>query len=365
MLRLMVVFFGLLLSACEPPAVKVTDLDSFNEQNKRDGLVHGNLKLLPPSQESNAKITLTPHSVTLTKSHVLGIQPELYQPKFRLEGIISPMKQTDVLLPQTASLQSVHVRIGDSVKQGDELVLFYHITLLNDNRKLSTDDDTPKPPQTSFAFRQTPVIITAPHAGQIQVIYPQHRGQVYEQNSPVLTISDDSQLKFISLLPHNFQEHLSVGNAVKFSTADGKNFSGQIEKISPDPLITAMLNVHVHIKPSEIQKANLKRDETVSGYVEYGQKTVGVLVPAFAIFDEQLRPMDLSELQHPPFRPATPIKAWIWVIKQDERLHLTPIDLIEYRPQSDLYLVHGVSLTGLVVLADLPKSVQGKKVRLK
>lgn len=372
MSRLMLVIFGLLLSACEPPAVQITDLESFDNQDKRDGLVHGTLKVLPPSEADNAQITLSDSTVILTKSHVLGIKSELYQPSFRLEGVISPIEQIDVLLPDTASLQSLYVNIGDVVEVGDKLALFYQNTfvdkptLASDNDNL--DDNEPRPPklaQTLSTIEQQPLIITATTKGRISTIYPQNREQTYPKGSRLLTISDERELKFISLLPHDFKEHLRVGDAVNFSATGNKKFSGQIEKISPDLLITNALDVHVVIKPSEIQKANLTLGETVSGYVEYGQKSVGVLVPAFAIFDDKLNPMNLSELQHPPFKPATPIHAQLWTIKQDERLHLTPIQVIEYRPQSDHYLITGVSLTGLVVLADLPKEAQGKRVRLK
>lgn len=367
MSRLMFVIVGLLLSGCEPPAVQVTDLESFDNQNKRDGLVHGTLKVLPPSDTDNAKITLSDSTLTLTKSHVLGIKSELYQPSFRLEGIISPITQIDVLLSDTASLQSLYVKIGDVVEVGDDLALFYQNTLMDEptTSDASTDDELPLATQTHSAIVQHPLIITAPTQGRISTIYPQNREQTYLKGSRLLTISDERELKFISLLPHNFKEHLGVGDAVNFRTTGDKKFSGQIEKIIPDPLMTDMLNVHVIIKPQEIQKANLTLGEVVRGYVEYGQKSVGVLVPTFAIFDDKLNPMDLTALKKPPFKPATPINAQLWTIKQDERLHLTPIQVIEYRPESDHYLITGVSLTGLIVLTDLPKEAQGKRVRLK
>lgn len=351
----------LLLSACQPPPTKMNDLDSFNNQTQRDGLVHGNLKVLPPTAEDNAKLELDGNPITLTKAHVLGIKSTLYQPSFRLEGVISPLHRTDVLLPNTSSLQSLYVNIGDVVDVEDKLALFYHNTVIDDNLTMS---DNP-PTQTNPIIDQQPIVITATAKGRIHTIYPQNRGQTYPKDTPVLTINDERGLKFVSLLPNDFKEHLSVGRAVNFSTLDDKSFSGQIEKISPDPHLTNTLDVHVVISPSEIDKAKLSLGEVVSGYVEYGQQSVGVLVPAFAIFDEALNPMDLTTLQDPPFKPATPIHAQLWMIKQDERLYLTPIQVIEYRPQSDHYLITGVSLTGLVVLADLPKTAQGKRVRLR
>lgn len=375
MFRLIFVLFLWCLTACQPATVKVTDLDSFDNQSKRDGLVHGNLKVLPPTDQDNAKITIDNQSITLTKAHVLGIKSELYQPSFRLEGIISPINKNNVLLPETASLHTLYVKIGDVVETGDKLALFYHNTFVNHNlytQNTDADDETDNQDDSEDRIQQTQSIITqkavpilSTHSGRVHTIYLHNQGQTYSKDTPVISIIDDSQLKFISVLPHDFKEHLSVGSAVNFSTTNEKTFSGQIEKIVPDPILKNTLNVHVVIKPSEIQKANLTLGERVSGYVNYGQKSVGVLVPAFAIFDDKLDPMDLSNLQHPPFKPATPIHAQMWVIKQDERLHLTPIQVIQYHPQSDHYLIHGVSLTGLVVLADLPKTAQGKRVRLK
>ncbi|WP_066800828.1 HlyD family efflux transporter periplasmic adaptor subunit [Moraxella oblonga] len=373
MFRLIFVLFLWCLTACQPATVKVTDLDSFDNQSKRDGLVHGNLKILPPTDQDNAKITIDNQSITLTKAHILGIKSELYQPSFRLEGVISPINQSDVLLPETASLNTLYVKIGDVVEMGDKLALFYHNTFINhspytqsvDDEHGDKDDVIKNIHQTKSTITQRAVPILSTHTGRVHTIYLHNQGQTYPKDTPIISIIDDSQLKFISVLPHDFKEYLSIGSAVNFNTDNAKTFSGQIEQVVPDPLIANTLNVHVVIKPSEIQKAQLTLGERVSGHVNYGQKSVGVLVPAFAIFDDKLEPMDLSDLQHPPFKPATPIHAQMWVIKQDERLYLTPIQVIQYHPQSDHYLIHGVSLTGLVVLADLPKTAQGKKVRLK
>ena len=95
----------------------------------------------------------------------------------------------------------------------------------------------------------------------------------------------------------------------------------------------------------------------VIGRVNYGQIEVGTIVPERAIHD-----VDLSELQKQPYQPLSPLKANVWIIKQDQRLTRQPVEVIEYNPSTGQYLIAGISNDSLICLADLPIESAGKKV---
>ncbi|UYZ75523.1 hypothetical protein LP123_01345 [Moraxella bovis] len=405
------VALSLLMSACEPvPDAKLTDLESFDDKHERDGLVHGNTAVRPPTDADNAKITINGDNVTLATAHVMAIKSERYQPAFRLEGVIIPHKQTTIPLPQDSKLDRMLVKVGDTVKVGDIVGKFYQETVtfadnpdnssndsLDDNKsdddtiaddtdkqttktleksenpskntkKISpqeqtdgTDDEMPIAP----IITKTPFDVKSPMTGKVDAIFINDKDKIHPQTTPVLVISDERFIKFISPLPADFANYLAIGDGVSFDTEDGRSFGGQIQEITPNPKVRGMMEIHVAITPEQVKKAQLTLGERVGGYVNYGQIDVGVLVPAFAIFDDELNPMDLSELTKPPYRPATPRPAWLWTVGQDERLALSKIVVIEYQPESDQYLIAGIALDGLVVLADLPKQAHGGRVRLK
>lgn len=94
-----------------------------------------------------------------------------------------------------------------------------------------------------------------------------------------------------------------------------------------------------------------------TGRVNYGQIAVGTIVPELAIHDA-----DLSALKRPPYQPITPLTANVWIVKQDQRLTRQPVEIIEYNPDTEQYLIAGVNNDSLICLADLPVESAGKKV---
>lgn len=411
---------AILMSACNPmPDAKLTDLDSFDDKNERDGLVHGNTAARPPTDADNAKITIDGDNITLAKAHVMPIKSQRYQPAFRLEGVIIPHEQMTITLPQEGSLDRMLIKAGNTVKAGDIVGRFYQETItfadnpdnssndsLDDNKSNEDTiaDDTDKPTDNTNTAKQntnktentqtseksknqskntdnetdnetptdpTPIItkipfdVKSPMTGKIEAIFVTDKDTTYPKDTPVLVVFDERFVKFISPLPAEFADYLAVGDGVTFDTEDGRSFGGQIKGIVPNAKVHGMMDIHVAIKPEQAKKAKLTLDERVGGYVNYEQIEIGVLVPSFAIFDDTLSPMDLSDLTKPPYRPATPRPAWLWTVGQDERLALSKIVVIEYQPESDQYLIAGIGLDGLVVLADLPKQAHGGRVRLK
>lgn len=95
--------------------------------------------------------------------------------------------------------------------------------------------------------------------------------------------------------------------------------------------------------------------------IDYGQLSVGTIVPKHAITDGT----SLNELHKPPYKPISPIHANIWIIGQDGKLNLTDIKVIEYLPRSQSYLVTGIDKASLIATANLPRHANHLPVRIR
>ena len=372
--------WGLILSSIVSLCACRQDLDI--QQSSPNSFFHDR-NIVKPTAKDDAKIIINDHTVVLTKSHLSDVHTELYQPSFRLEGVIAPITTHTIYLPDDSSLYSLSVRLGDKVTQNTTVA---HIaTLTSQINQSSQESNTPtnKAINTSLNHEMplfneeqvddNPTIkvmsakitaINAPILGNIQEIFIHDTKNIYPKGTALMVISDEKRLKFISLLPKRYQEYLGVGKAVNFNTRAGQDFVGQIAKIQHTQQEPDTLEAHVHISPDEAKKVNLKIGEKVSGHINYGQMSVGALVPSFAIFDDNLDYMDLSTLNDPPHMPATPIHANLWLVGQDETIRLHATEVIEYRPASGQYLVASIPPEKLICLARLPKETSGKQVRL-
>lgn len=366
-----------LISACQ---------SEFDDHHTKPNSFLHDRKINPPTPSDDAKIQISDHTVILTKAHLTSVRPELYQPSFRLEGVIVPATSVTVTLPTDGSLYHLHVRLGDKVTQNAPVAHLIEpipepiLDPTDDDLDKSdtdhdtsslTDDDTSDTLNNDELADETPpakiVAINAPILGNVQEIFIHDPKKVYPKGTPFMVIGDNKRLKFISLLPKKYGEYLGVGKAVNFNTHLGQAFVGQIAKIEPDVAKLGTIKVHVHISPDEAKKAKLMTGDWVSGHIDYDQMNVGALVPNFAIFDDNndnLQPMNLSALDKPPHKPTTPIRAYLWLILQDETIRLTATEIIEYRPDSGQYLVASIPPEALICLARLPKDASGKKARL-
>ena len=93
--------------------------------------------------------------------------------------------------------------------------------------------------------------------------------------------------------------------------------------------------------------------------IEYGQIELGVRLPRNAIHEA-----NLDELTKKRPRPNSPIKGYVWIVEQDQRLAYTPVEVVQYFAESDQFLVSGISNESIVCLADLPKNSDGKKLSI-
>lgn len=363
--------WGLILSSIVSLCACRQDLTT---QHTEPNSIFHERKITMPTAQDDAKIAINAQTVVLTKAHLSDVHTELYQPSFRLEGVIAPITTSTVYLPNNASLHSLSVRLGDKVTQhtaiahiNEQIFELVHepadkSKVFNDELPLFADEPSDDSPTIQPLTKIT--AINAPISGKIEEIFIHDTTTIHPKGTALMVISDDKHLKFISLLPKKYKEYLGVGKAVNFSTNAGQSFVGQIAKIQHTPKDPDNLEVHVHISPDETKQLDLKIGDWVSGHINYGQMSVGALVPGFAIFDDELNHMDLSALNEPPHKPATPIHANLWLIGQDETIRLTATEVIEYRPNSGQYLVAGVPPEKLICLARLPKESSGKQVRL-
>ncbi|MBH0086951.1 HlyD family efflux transporter periplasmic adaptor subunit [Psychrobacter sp. SCQQ22] len=202
------------------------------------------------------------------------------------------------------------------------------------------------------------ITIRASFSGRVENLYAK-AGQKLEARMPLIKFSDETKLHFTAMLPIQAEPQLSVGQTVNF-TAENilEKFTGQISKLTATSQPKRLM-VNVDVIDNEVSRKQLLPNMKVTGRVNYGQIDVGTIVPKRALHD-----VDLTELQAPPYKPLTPLTANVWIIGQDQHLKRYPIEVVEYNPSTEQYLIAGISNDSLICLADLPLDSDGKKVNV-
>lgn len=225
-------------------------------------------------------------------------------------------------------------------------------TVISDHKTQQRIKDTPA------IVNDDTVILSKSHISSVKT----------ERYQPSLTltgtITHDEQTKQLTLtstLPIHLQPHINIGDAVRFYHQEDV-FGGQVSHVAVNADDAGVLDVSILLAQDDDNERLL--GQTLNGRIQLGQMSVGALLPEFAIFDDDLEPLDLSDLHTPPHKPKIPIPAWAWVIKQDRTLSSSPIYIMQYLPKTQRYLVSGISDDSLVVLTPLPKHAQGKQVDL-
>lgn len=385
---LVLFFMAALMLACQPSATTET---ASTEQSSDDN--------------TTSPIIIDADSVTMGAEHILIIKPSRYQPSLGLQGKIEPIKQIKITAAQDVLVQDILVTKGQWVEQDTPLLTLKRQTL--DSRVKATDvhtnitDSTPQSQADTLALQTEPSIKSAPNdnmtraptvsnthdittdrvkndiseredanedsssitiragfSGRVGDIYVGTEQRVARQE-PLLYLSDDSDLQFVATLPIQAKSQLSVGQAVNFLVKDmSDSFIGQVSRLESADKPNNLL-VYVQVNNNEVNHDKLKPKMSVIGRVDYGQMEVGNLVPARAIHDA-----DLSALKAPPYKPLIPLTANVWIVKQDQRLSRLPVQVIEYDPNTDKYLIAGISNDSLICLADLPVESAGKKITI-
>lgn len=211
--------------------------------------------------------------------------------------------------------------------------------------------------QPASTAQNAAIIVRASFAGRVNKL-PVASGDKLGADTTLLSLADDTHLQFIATLPIQAEPQLSVGQNVNFSTdSNSKKYTGQISKLSVGDNPNK-LKVHVQVLNNDASReVSLKAGMIATGRVNYGQIAVGTIVPEIAIHDA-----DLSALKRPPYQPLAPLTANVWIVRQDQRLTRQPIEIIEYNPDTEQYLIAGVNNDSLICLADLPVESAGKKV---
>ena len=366
-------------------------------------------------------IIIDDNTVTLSPDHILSIKPSRYQPSLGLQGNIEAIKQAQIKANQILVVQQVLVEPNQWVETGTPLFIVERqntiakTNLATNNSstkdldqnttpanttpakqsnaqpttKAAIDADATRPSAPKIATlsdelgsdKPTPIADTdpnnknlqvenplaskanpspfitlkAPFAGRVNKLSIQDK-QLLDINAPMLSLSNNNDLYFVASLPIQAKPQLSVGQTVNFTTASlSDKFTGQVSKLTAST--DNKLLVTVHVIYTEANRGKLKPNMAVSGRVDYGQIEVGTIVPKSAIHD-----VDLSALAKAPFRPMTTLTANVWIIQQDQRLTRQPVEVIEYDPDTDRYLIAGINNDSLICLAQLPLQSAGKKV---
>jgi len=402
-------FIGvLLLTACQPP-----------EDTSQSAIAQGETV----TKDADLSFIISDDTVTLSSDSILNLKSSRYQPSLGLQGEIEPIRQSQFVTAKAVTVQKVLVQQGQWVEEGSPLFILeaqasnedktansaeslpsnnkaekqaddLASNNISDSTNENINDDTSRETassdsadnqqaqsieqaakqtnpqsalktqsesqldtQTQTKAQDTTIIVRASFSGRVNKL-PVASGDKLAAGTALLFLADDTHLQFIATLPIQAEPQLSVGQTVNFSTDNNaKKATGQISKLSVGDNPN-QLKVHVQVlKNDASREGSLKVGTIATGRVNYGQIAVGTIVPELAIHDA-----DLSALKRPPYQPLAPLTANVWIIKQDQRLTRQPIEIIEYNPNTEQYLIAGVNNDSLICLADLPVESAGKKV---
>lgn len=356
-----------------------------------------------PAVES--PITINEDTVTMSPEHILSIKSSRYQPSLGLQGNIEAIKQARFKAKQALIVTQVLVEPDQWVEAGTPLFIVERQSATTETtdktsanradtevkkdgtvtadtktaaKAATTPSDSTSATTTAKADTElestdskqlqtkkslTPktakaqlITITAPFMGRVDKLAIQ-AGQQVATDTLMLSLSHDNDLRFVATLPIQAKPQLSVGQTVNFTTPSlSDTFTGQVSKLTVNDTSNKLL-VDVQVINTAANRGKLKLNMAVSGRVDYGQIEVGTIVPKSAIHD-----VDLSALAKAPYRPTMTLTANVWIIQQNQRLTRQPVEVIEYDPATDRYLIAGINNDSLICLAQLPLQSAGKKV---
>ena len=348
-----------------------------------------------------ALVQVFENEVKVDNSLVQTSTPERYQPSYNLEGALIPVNNVDVTTSYPVLSASIEVKEGDKVEQGQVLAKIESeisesklpfisnkfLEVYVDGVQINGTKNTPSstsnaPSKQEEKLVPVTLVLKSPISGSITKVSMANEtnedrsvkkdaedsngnnkseearkldSEESNSSSPVITVANPQKLQLIGKLPLSTQSQLSVGKPVYFTVHElQKEFTGQISNISPDPKSDTLL-VHAPLVAGENSKALLKPGMQASMSIEYGQIELGVRLPRSAIHEA-----NVEELTKKRPRPNSPIKGYVWVVDQAQKLVYTPIEVVQYFADSDQFLVSGISNESIVCLADLPKDSDGK-----
>ena len=348
-----------------------------------------------------ALVQVFENEVKVDNSLVQTSTPERYQPSYNLEGALIPVNNVDVTTSYPVLSASIEVKEGDKVEQGQVLAKIESeisesklpfisnkfLEVYVDGVQINGTKNTPSstsnaPSKQEEKLVPVTLVLKSPISGSITKVSMANEtnedrsvkkdaedsngnnkseearklnSEEGNSSSPVITVANPQKLQLIGKLPLSTQSQLSVGKPVYFTVHElQKEFTGQISNISPDPKSDTLL-VHAPLVAGENSKALLKPGMQASMSIEYGQIELGVRLPRSAIHEA-----NVEELTKKRPRPNSPIKGYVWVVDQAQKLVYTPIEVVQYFADSDQFLVSGISNESIVCLADLPKDSDGK-----
>lgn len=363
------------------------------------------------SSPSTSSTNPTTSEVLLLASDVTTAKSERYQPHVTVTGTLQAANKTPVQAMSNTQVAHVLVKVGDTVKKGQRLI----VTNLEDSRnkliqaqadvnaaqaqaavaqnlanknKILLDKgfvaqieyersladakaqtEAVKAKQAQLAIVQKmygDMNITAPISG---VITSRHveAGQMVAGGQTLLEIVDTSQLEFAANVPIEAQSQLAIGQSVPFTISNHTTrYVGQISRIAPEvDAATRQLTIYITVKPDQ-NSQQLKAGMYATGTLEYGQIQVGVLLPSSAVILDNAAPTPAtSTTAGTPKIDNNNQKGYVWLIGQDHRLIRQPIEILKRYENTGQLLVSGVALDSVVVLVPLSAGDAGKVVTIK
>ncbi len=273
---------------------------------------------------------------------------------------VQPTKDKDIAVAKETTNNVKSPATDSTTAKADDIANSNDADSNNANNSGSTNnesdsnsvDDSAATPSGQYNL----ITIHASFSGRVENLNAK-AGQKMIARASLLQLSDETKLHFVATLPIQAEPQLSVGQTVNFTVESMTDkFTGQVSKLVPTSQPKKLL-VYVNVIDNEASRDKLLPEMKVTGRVNYGQIDVGTIVPKRALHD-----VDLTELQKPPYMPLRPLAANVWVIGQDQRLTRQPIEVVEYDPTTQQYLIAGVSNDSLICLADLPVDSEGKRV---
>lgn len=291
------------------------------------------------TQNATSQTATTNNEILLLNSDVTTATAERYQPHVMVTGTLQVANKTPVQAMSNAQVAQVLVKVGDSVKKGQRLI----ITNLEDSRnKLAqaqadlngslaqaavaqslanknkillekgfvaqieyersladahAQNEAVKAKQAQLNIVQKmygDMNITAPMTGVIASRRVE-AGQVVSAGQTLLEIVDPSQLEFAASVPIEAQSYLAIGQSVPFTiNSDTTRYVGQISRIAPEvDANTRQLTIYVTVKPDQ-NSHQLKAGMFATGTLEYGQIQLGVLLPSSAVMLDNTAPANAN-----------------------------------------------------------------------
>jgi multidrug efflux system membrane fusion protein len=186
--------------------------------------------------------------------------------------------------------------------------------------------------------------LTADHSGVVTAMQVEV-GQVVAAGQTVMKLARTDEREVVISIPENRLSELNAAREIDISLwADpSKSYKGKVREVSPsaDP-VTRTYAAKISVLDAD---AAMKLGMTANVYMKGMQRTVAVMLPATALFQDNG-------------------KAAVWIVdKANSQVRLVPVEIGEY-VEDQVAVLSGLNPGDVVVRAGVHKLFAGEKVRV-